>query len=212
MSWAIECETRHPTIELGLFANAPIWRQTFTASSDSAGRWSNSSIFTTSLSSIGSKPTSPLQIGSRSPTTICTLEHPAGSRRDHVGHRHRLGAAAAVNDFRFDLAWTLLLMEMNCDAATMVDTIAAYENHSGQRGEGLEFFVVAASVRRLLDITISLSNGAEGMGMRPEAADEMRKHSSSLAIPLQTIHRVTGIRLPTSRRFSMPYPALCDAR
>jgi len=102
---------------------------------------------------------------------------------------------ATVGDHRFDLAWTLLLMESNFDAETSQAVLSTYESVSGHKVEDFDFFEVGAAARRLFDITVSLRHGASAMGMLPGAAAEMVKNRSTLDVPLRFIERMTGIRL-----------------
>jgi aminoglycoside phosphotransferase (APT) family kinase protein len=86
-----------------------------------------------------------------------------------------------VSDRRSDLGWTLILQE--------------YERIAGCRMEDLDYFDVAACLRRLSDISGSLDQGAERLGMRPGAERLMRNASHIRSVYAILLER-TGIRIP----------------
>jgi Ser/Thr protein kinase RdoA (MazF antagonist) len=67
-------------------------------------------------------------------------------------------AAMDVSDYRFDLAWTLLLLSTQHNAEQAKIVLTFYEQFSDQIVEHLDFFMVIACVRRLFGIMVSLSN------------------------------------------------------
>lgn len=101
-----------------------------------------------------------------------------------------------VTDFRFDLGWTLLLAGAYIGTAMRQYILAAYEKASGMSVENIEVFEVCACLRRLFDITASLSHGAESQGMRPEAADLMRSQMGPFQYIADLLHAYTGITIP----------------
>jgi aminoglycoside phosphotransferase (APT) family kinase protein len=102
--------------------------------------------------------------------------------------------AAEVTDPRFDLAWTLTLLNAYEGTAACAYILQEYERLSGRPVEHLAPFEVTACARRLFDITVSLLQGAEAQGMRPEAEAAMRQVE-----PLERVYRrlreLTGLRL-----------------
>lgn len=105
-----------------------------------------------------------------------------------------------VSDSRFDLAWTLVLA-LAYEGPTVRDAILAeYERLAGVPVEELAFFEAAACFRRLYSVVVSLTYGAERLGMRPGAEAEMRTHVE----PLRRVHDLlvakTGIRVPEVER------------
>jgi aminoglycoside phosphotransferase (APT) family kinase protein len=74
-----------------------------------------------------------------------------------------------VSDFRLDLAWTLLLMSSYGNPEVRELVLDEYERVAGYHVEQIEFFEAAACLRRLGSILISLSEGPEKLGMRPDA-------------------------------------------
>lgn len=80
----------------------------------------------------------------------------------------------AVSDFRFDLAWTLLLAHAYGWAGMRDQILEAYERHLGKPVEQIEAFEAVACARRLFDLTISLTLGPGHLGMNAQAAEVMR--------------------------------------
>lgn len=99
-----------------------------------------------------------------------------------------------VSDRRADLGWTLLLSS-TYDAPKMRERILhAYERIAGCPMEDMEFFDVAACLRRLSDISGSLGQGAERLGMRPGAETLMRDAPHIQRVYALLCER-TGIRI-----------------
>jgi aminoglycoside phosphotransferase (APT) family kinase protein len=84
---------------------------------------------------------------------------------------------AAISDYRLDLAWTLVLMGCHGNPDVAHHVLQAYEQSSGHAVEQLAFFEVAACLRRLISIVVSLRAGAEQLGMRPGAETMMKNVS-----------------------------------
>ena len=81
-----------------------------------------------------------------------------------------------VADFRLDLAWTIVL----ADSELRELILSEYERVACRRIEQIEYFEVAACLRRLFSISVSLSDGAAKLGMRPEAVAMMKKNVSHI--------------------------------
>ena len=97
-----------------------------------------------------------------------------------------------VADYRFDLGWTLVLMRTIRGRELRDATLVGYERAIGERVPDLDFFEVAAALRRAVSIVVSLTAGPEKLGMRPEAAVAMRKQVGHLATALAVIREITG--------------------
>jgi len=78
-----------------------------------------------------------------------------------------------ISDTRFDLAWTLLLIGSVEGEDWRARTLAEYERLLGRPAEDLSFFEVAAGLKRLYSFYISVTVGAEKLGMRPGAEKVM---------------------------------------
>lgn len=104
--------------------------------------------------------------------------------------------SAQVSDYRFDLAWTLLLMSSYGDGNPGVRELVLdeYERIAGHHVEKIEFFDVVACVRRLASILISLSAGAETLGMR-EGAEAMMADVDHITNVYALLRERSGMRI-----------------
>ena len=80
----------------------------------------------------------------------------------------------AVTDFRFDLGWTLMLAQAYGWPDARDQILYGYQSHAGKQVEQIESFEAIACARRLFDLTISLKQGAQHMGMNAQAVEAMR--------------------------------------
>jgi len=101
-----------------------------------------------------------------------------------------------ITDSRFDLAWTLVLVYAYSGRWLRNAVLEQYENQLGDRVEEIETFEVFACVRRLFDVFVSLSEGPQRMGMRPEAIDIMKQHMYATKRVYELLVARTGINLP----------------
>ncbi len=100
----------------------------------------------------------------------------------------------AVTDPRFDVAWTELLLTMAIDTSAAQAFRTEYERQTRPLAD-MEFFETAAAIKRLFSVAVSLREGPESLGMRPEAADRMRRDLQTLAIPNETFRSNTGLTI-----------------
>lgn len=112
--------------------------------------------------------------------------------------------AATVADPREDLAWTLLLAGSYAGPEVKSAIRAAYERHAGRQVEALDWFEVLACGRRLSDVAISLTQGAERRGMRAGALALMRQQIGPMRHALALLEAITGLRLPEIERLLTP--------
>jgi aminoglycoside phosphotransferase (APT) family kinase protein len=85
-----------------------------------------------------------------------------------------------ISDTRFDLAWTLLLIGSIESEIWRIRVLRDYERLLGRPVEDLDFFEVAAGVKRLYSSYLSISIGAENLGMRPGAEQIMMENAPKL--------------------------------
>lgn len=104
--------------------------------------------------------------------------------------------SAEISDYRFDLAWTLLLMSTHGDPESRETILNEYERIAGHRIEHIEFFDVAACLRRLFSVSVSFSDGPERAGMRPGAEVVMKQHAFALKRVYELLCKRTGIMIP----------------
>jgi aminoglycoside phosphotransferase (APT) family kinase protein len=103
---------------------------------------------------------------------------------------------AEVSDYRFDLAWTLLLMSAIGGSGMRDAILGEYERLTGSQVEEIEFFDVVASTRRLFSILVSITGGAERLGMRPGAEALMKKSRHHVAAAYALLRSRTGLQIP----------------
>ncbi len=103
---------------------------------------------------------------------------------------------AGVTDYRFDLAWTLLLAEGSLGREARDYILGTYERLRGVPTEDLAFFEAAAAAKRVLSIWLSFRLGPEVLGMRPEATQLMAQSSYHLRSAYALLQERTGLRLP----------------
>jgi aminoglycoside phosphotransferase (APT) family kinase protein len=105
-----------------------------------------------------------------------------------------------VSDARFDLAWTLVLVYSYAGAEWHDRILHEYERLNGSRVEQIGYFEVCACCRRLSDVGVSLSEGAEKMGMRPEAVTIMKQQRGAFENVYGLLLERTGIRVAQIER------------
>jgi aminoglycoside phosphotransferase (APT) family kinase protein len=101
-----------------------------------------------------------------------------------------------VGDFRMDLAWTMLLVSSYGNPEGRDIVLNEYEKIIGHKIEQIEYFEVFALLRRLFSIFVSLTVGANKLGMRPEAIESMKKSVRHIKILCDLLHQKTGISVP----------------
>lgn len=115
---------------------------------------------------------------------LFACKHPTPSHRDfHPGNIlvRADGSAVvidwtnfAVTDSRFDLAWTLMLAHAHGRSGLRDDILQGYQHHSGKPVEQIETFEAFACAQRLVHLTVSLTRGAQQMGMNAQATEAIR--------------------------------------
>lgn len=99
----------------------------------------------------------------------------------------------AIADYRLDLASTILLTSTYGNPKMRNYILETYENIAGSKAENIEYFEVVVAVRRLASIYLSLSEGAEKLGMRPETVDIMKKQTKHIKAVGKILRDRTGI-------------------
>ncbi|MBN1582277.1 MAG: phosphotransferase [Anaerolineae bacterium] len=105
-----------------------------------------------------------------------------------------------ISDARFDLAWTLVLTYSYVGAEWRDRILHEYERILGARVEQIGYFEVCACCRRLLDLGVSLAEGAEKMGMRPGAVAIMKQQNQVYERVYALLQERTGIRVAEIER------------
>ena len=101
-----------------------------------------------------------------------------------------------VSDFRMDVAWTLLLTSTHGNPELRRMILSEYERIGGRKIEHIKYFDVLACLKRLFSISVSLTDGAAKLGMRPGAEAMMRKHANHIKEVYQLLRKRTGISIP----------------
>ena len=104
--------------------------------------------------------------------------------------------AVQAGDYRADIAWTILLMSTYWDPAVGKVILEKYQEISGREVRDFQFFEVLAVFRRLQDVSVSFTSGAEEMGMRPGAVEKMRQDSEHLQRVYSLLKERTELRVP----------------
>jgi len=105
-----------------------------------------------------------------------------------------------VSDSRFDLAWTLLLVGSYEGLSWRERILREYERLAGVSVEQMAYFDVAACLKRLFSVVVSLSDGAEKLGMRPGAEAVMKQQIGALESVYDLLLERTGIRVAEVER------------
>ncbi len=106
-----------------------------------------------------------------------------------------------LTDYRFDLAWTLLLISSQEHPRWREPVLREYERQAGCPVEGLAFFDVAACVRRLFSMILSIKYGAEKLGMRPGAEAIMREQGPAMSRVYHLLLQRTGLPIKEVEQF-----------
>ncbi len=105
--------------------------------------------------------------------------------------------ALRVTDARYDLAWTLLLYAAFGNMTLRNDLLRGYEAAAGESVDQIEFFEVYACLRRLFEISRSIKQGADELGMRPEAVQMMKESVPHIVNVRNRLKDLTGIVIPS---------------
>ncbi len=103
---------------------------------------------------------------------------------------------AEVLDFRFDLGWTLVLIATHAHPRLAASVLRRYERVARKRAEQMEYFEVAACLKRLFAVSVSVTHGPERIGMRSGAEEVLRQHAVPLRRVYAMLRKITGIAIP----------------
>ncbi len=104
--------------------------------------------------------------------------------------------SARVSDFRLDLALTFALTSTYGNPEVREIILAEYERIAGLKIEQIEYFEVVAYLVRLFNISVSLSDGAAKLGMRPGAEALMKKNVGHIENVYELLRDTTDIAIP----------------
>jgi aminoglycoside phosphotransferase (APT) family kinase protein len=100
-----------------------------------------------------------------------------------------------VTDSRFDLAWTLVLAHSYGWPALRSQILQFYQRHAGRSVEHIEVFEAIACARRLFDLSVSLTQGAQSLGMNAQATEAMRASMEAHRRVYYLFIKHTGLRI-----------------
>ncbi len=102
----------------------------------------------------------------------------------------------SIGDYRYDLAWTLLLISSSGYPQLRDLILSEYARLAGHPVANIAYFDVLAALRRLVDLAASLGSGAESLGMRPETVAIMRTQQDRYQYVYTLLHDRTSLRVP----------------
>jgi hypothetical protein len=72
--------------------------------------------------------------------------------------------------------------------------LQGYQRYAGKFVEQIEAFEAIACARRLLDVTVSLTQGAQTMGMNPQATERIRANMEPHRRVYRLFYERTGLQ------------------
>lgn len=100
-----------------------------------------------------------------------------------------------LSDFRFDLGWTLVLTGSIFGGRWRELILKEYERQAGFKVAQIEYFEVAACLRRLFSMVVMASGEAEKLGLRPiSEADRMDRLTGVKAV-YDMLQERSGLKL-----------------
>ncbi|MCX8128904.1 MAG: aminoglycoside phosphotransferase family protein [Clostridia bacterium] len=122
--------------------------------------------------------------------------HPWNVIEDTAGHHFVIDWIWSIGDFRFDLAWTVTLMERAGFESFAKGFLEEYELMCGSRIDNLEYFKVMAALRWLLNVTVSVKTGDNLRGGDSKAFKEFLEPLVNKALTM--FQAITGILIEYS--------------
>lgn len=110
-------------------------------------------------------------------------------------------AGLEITDWRFDLAWTLVIVGGSEGMQWRGPIIQEYERQIGEPVTDMAYFDAAACIRRLYSTIASLTYGPEKLSMRPGAEALMRKQAPALRRVYELLLKCTGLPIPEVEQF-----------
>ena len=109
--------------------------------------------------------------------------------------------AATLGDPREDLSWTILLHTIYDNQESGAALLEAYRDLSPRPVNNLDFFMVTALIRRLVDLLASLHSGSETKGMREVTVELMRNDKENYLKAYNILRDITGLQLDELHSF-----------
>ncbi|MHA2501900.1 MAG: phosphotransferase family protein [Candidatus Kariarchaeaceae archaeon] len=103
---------------------------------------------------------------------------------------------ASIGDFRVDLAWTLLLHEINLGKPIRDTILNTYTQNAPFPVEEIKYFEVLAILRQLLDLSINFNYQNEMARLNPNVVDHMKDNLEPVKRSLRILYGHTHIKIP----------------
>ncbi|NLK09178.1 MAG: phosphotransferase [Firmicutes bacterium] len=108
---------------------------------------------------------------------------------------------ARLQDFRVDLAWSMLLLGTYGPGELRDLVLKQYEAESKRTVTNIEWFEALASLKRLIEVYVFVSKGVQELGMRQDAVDMMKSDLPHLTGTYGIFKNRTGLRLSVIDQF-----------
>lgn len=103
--------------------------------------------------------------------------------------------ASKIGDPREDLSWTMLLHSIYGDLQGGPKILESYRNITHRTIEDIDYFIVLAVVRRMVDLLYSVFAGSETKGMRSETVELMKTHKEPYLKAYSILKKHTGLKI-----------------
>jgi aminoglycoside phosphotransferase (APT) family kinase protein len=103
--------------------------------------------------------------------------------------------AATLGDPRIDVAWSQLLARLHLDKKISETILEGYQKAASMSLDDMDYFTIDACLRRLSDILISLSKGADSLGMREDTTTEMKAGLGLLEVMHGMVKEITDLSI-----------------
>jgi aminoglycoside phosphotransferase (APT) family kinase protein len=109
--------------------------------------------------------------------------------------------ASTLGDPREDICWTMLLHSIYGNQESGAALLEAYREASPRSIDNIDFFMVAALIRRFVDLLASLHSGSETKGMRENTVELMKDDKQNYLKAYNILREITDLELDELHRF-----------
>ena len=99
-----------------------------------------------------------------------------------------------ISDERFDLGWTLALVDSQVSSVWRERILHRYQELAGYSIDALDYFESFACFKRLLVFAVTVHGGARALGLRPDLAQHAARHLGSMQRLYERQVELTGLR------------------
>ncbi|MDH5644483.1 MAG: phosphotransferase [Candidatus Heimdallarchaeota archaeon] len=101
-----------------------------------------------------------------------------------------------MTDFRFDLAWTLLIHETYFNKYIRDQIFNTYKSISPIEINNIKYFEVLSILKKLLDLSLTFSFGSELSRIFPSSVEEVKRNMQPIRESLALLYGHTRIKIP----------------